>query len=183
MKYYQLAQFDNVETITKKLQHHLVSYLQTDQNLHTVVQPHEWRLVVPELYEQFHAMNLQPDMIRVFLTAPNKGLPIHIDGSDTIKKVFALNWPVYNSNQCVMSWYKVLNQNLCLVANAKYSPQIVMYTPDMCSEVDRLIIEQPTWVRINVPHSVYNKHTLNRVVVSFRFVPEPYHLLEAELNS
>lgn len=176
MKYYQPAHFDLVDSITNKLKIHFKDLLSCPKNFARAVYFDELKNLVPELVEQFDQKNLIYDIGRVFVTVAQTDLPIHVDGSDTVQKDIALNWPVWNSHKGVMSWYIASDDSQLVGSNPYYSTYIPYYRNEDCTLVDSYIINEPTWVKIGVPHGVKNLLDANRVVISFRFRPEPYHI-------
>ena len=176
MKYYQPANFELIEIISDKLKSYFENLLDCNSNFARAVYVDELQSVVPELTAQFDKNNLIYDIGRVFVTAANSNLPIHLDGNDVVKKDLALNWPLWNSSQGVMSWYKVINDNQLMASNSYYSTHIPIYQKEDCELVDSLIMTEPTWVKIGVPHDVVNQSDVNRIIISFRFRPEPYHI-------
>ena len=176
MKYYQPAEFDLVDTITLKFKDHFKDLLHCEKNFARAVHFDELKDLVPELIKQFEQKQLIYDIGRVFVTVANTDLPIHLDGNETVQKDLALNWPVWNTDKGIMSWYTASDDKQQVGSNPYYSSHIPYYRSEDCELQDSFIINEPTWVKIGVPHGVKNLSDLNRVIISFRFRPEPYHI-------
>ena len=110
----------------------------------------------------------------LFGNGPGESAGIHIDGYSLERKNasnFALNIPILNCEQGYMNWYKgaydlvedKTKEGLKLLKiEWKEEPEII----------ERALINQPTIVRVNVPHNVENLSDQQRLMLSIRFVPD-----------
>jgi hypothetical protein len=102
---------------------------------------------------------------------PQAVAPIHTDGSPEWPKYWALNLPIYNCDNTPMIWWDTTGASRAFQSDSVYnSTYIESFDPAECTEVERCIVSQPTWVRIDVPHSVNNTVNLtNRMILTMRF--------------
>jgi hypothetical protein len=135
---------------------------------------------VPKLYEQFVDKNIQIEIFREFVSQPNAGLGIHKDGTPEFPKYLALNWPVENCEGTRMLWWE-LNKDAQVaidtvdVAFKSYN-SLKFYSESDAIKIGEFEIVKPTLVNVGAYHSVVNGPKIRRMV-SFRFKPEPLHLL------
>ena len=135
---------------------------------------------VPKLYEQFLDQNIQIEIFREFVSQPNAGLGIHKDGTPEFPKYLALNWPVENCEGTRMLWWE-LNKDAQVaidtvdVAFKSYN-SLKFYSESDATKIGEFEITKPTLVNVGAYHSVVNGPKIRRMV-SFRFKPEPLHLL------
>jgi len=177
MTYHKFVAFENVESITKKLQDHWRFMLDSTILNAKAFYFDEINSVVPELIEQFQEKQLKFNIGRAFVTIANSSIPIHLDGTLKMKKHFALNWPVFNTNDSTMNWYDPINRDeIVVLKNENYSSEIPIYNKDNCRLLESFVLSRPTMVKVDTPHDVINYSNMNRVILSFRFDPEPFYL-------
>lgn len=141
----------------------------------------------PELLKEFAIYNLEIDVFKIFVTSPNYSISPHIDGNNVYPKYWALNWPLFNCQDTFMHWYKVQDNatSIPLINDNRYTDpvtNIIPYRYDIkdCIEIDRLELVEPHLVDIHTVHNVSNPSAeTSRVVLSFRFKPEPLHLIKS----
>ena len=152
--------------------------------------PDEVRKTVPGLIETFESMGLTMRQMIFFNNVPNditikdhndpKSLFIHTDAEDDKKSPYdgfrdvvtnfvpthALNIPMLNCKDSATLFYKKLNDNPGVYfAN----PGCGGWAHQDVEEVARFHLNKPAVLRINVPHAVWNPHSEDRVVATFRF--------------
>lgn len=179
MSFYKFIDFEHIDSITKKLQHRWKALL--DHNTIDTIpfSYNELDNLVPELTKQFKDNSLELDIARAFVTPPNCSLPIHIDGSETVEKDLALNWPLYNTEKSYMNWYSIVDDQYRIKSDSRYSSHTRVYNKENCKLEESLILQKPALVKIGIPHDVFNFGQFNRIIVSFRFKPEPYQLWDS----
>tara|TARA_B100000941_G_scaffold245214_1_gene189606 strand:+ start:2358 stop:2888 length:531 start_codon:yes stop_codon:yes gene_type:complete len=127
---------------------------------------HQWIESVREREIQF---------IRFHLTPAFGKLNIHIDGTLENPRVHALNIPVINYENALMRWYDYSDKSNWKndyvepreeLNNAKGGVPI---NPTKCVVVDKTIIDRPTFLRTDTPHSIDNPNDGVRVILSVRF--------------
>ena len=124
--------------------------------------------------------------VRFHLIPPRGKMNIHIDGSledpytisygkVNVKSVYGLNIPVMNYKNAYMKWYDYNDKSNWkddyveprdLLFNSKGGVPI---DSSKCVVVDQTIIDRPTVVRTDIPHSVDNPNDGVRLVLSIRF--------------
>jgi hypothetical protein len=177
---YKEMTFDYQDQITEKLKAHFIvpKYMNTDVPVYSArLTYEEVDSVVPELTAQFRAMGLEYDMFRTFVTKAKGVSAIHRDGTEGDWKLIALNWPLYNCDRSHMMWYDLKpgaqNTNL---PNLPYN--VTTFSNQDAVLIDKLVLKKPTFLRVDVPHNVANYTAENRLIISFRFKPEPTWLFE-----
>lgn len=110
----------------------------------------------------------------LFGNGPGQSAGIHIDGYSLERKNasnFALNIPILNCEHGYMNWYdgeyeleedKTKEGLKLLKIEWKEEPKII----------ERALINEPTLVKVNVPHNVENLSNQQRLMLSIRFVPD-----------
>jgi len=119
-------------------------------------------------------VNRIPKGAILFGNGPGQSAGIHIDGYSLERKNasnFALNIPILNCEQGYMNWYdgaydlvedKTKEGLKLLKIHWKEEPKII----------ERALINEPTLVKVNVPHNVENLSNQQRLMLSIRFVPD-----------
>jgi hypothetical protein len=113
---------------------------------------------------------------------PNRSVPIHRDGTPNFKRLFALNFPIYNCEDSITTFYEVkdgIDKVEQLVPNNGTPYTKFDINVDDIIKVDSVIVSEPTWLRVNVLHSVSMTSDKNRIVASLRFKPEPMDYLNS----
>lgn len=170
--------FEHQDAITEKLRAHFIipKYMNTEVAVNSIrLTYEEIDAVVPELTTQFRDMSLEYDMFRHFITKAKAKSPVHRDGVEGDWKYIALNWPLYNCDLSHMFWYDLkpntISNNL---ANVPYD--VTTFSDGDLKLKDKLVLKKPTLVRVDLPHNVVNYSSENRLIISFRFKPEPFWL-------
>ena len=111
---------------------------------------------------------------------PNQPVSIHRDGTLNFRRLIALNFPIYNCEDSITSFYEVregVELQEVLMPNNGTTYTKMNINKDDAVEVDTVIISEPTWIRVNVLHSVRMTSQKTRIVASIRFKPEPLEYL------
>ena len=125
-------------------------------------------------------------LVRFHLIPPRKRMNIHVDGTLTnsyaishgrvnLKSVYGLNIPIMNYENAMMKWYDYSDKSNW--KNDYVEPRDLLYNsrggvpidPSKCVVVDQTVIDRPTAVRTDIPHSVDNPNDGARVILSIRF--------------
>ena len=114
-------------------------------------------------------------LIRFHLTPPRGKLNIHIDGTIENPRVHALNIPVMNYENAFMRWYDYSDKSNW--KNDYVEPREELYNAkggvpideSKCVVTDETIIDRPTFLRTDTPHSINNPNDGVRVILSIRF--------------
>jgi len=111
---------------------------------------------------------------------PNRSVPVHRDGTPNFKRLFALNFPIYNCEDSITSFYEVKDGvekvEKLIPNNGTPYTKFDIDTDDII-KVDSVIVSEPTWLRVSALHSVSMTSDKNRIVASLRFKPEPLDYL------
>lgn len=181
MFFYKQISFDFQESITAKL---LDIAREFNPNMYMSVAFNKSLLEerIPELVDQFNNKQLEVDIFREFVSSPHRGLGIHQDGSPGWPKHLALNWPIEHCANTKMVWWNfseepVLSDDAYNYDVAFPSSVLKIYKQDRANAVEQCEIITPTLVNINHYHSVVNGPNYRRMI-SFRFNPEPWHLIQ-----
>jgi hypothetical protein len=111
---------------------------------------------------------------------PNQPVTIHRDGTPNFKRLIALNFPIHNCEDSVTSFYEVkegVERIEELVPNKGTPYTKLILNKDDLVKVDSVIVDQPTWLRVNALHEVLTNK--NRIAASVRFKPEPVDYLNS----
>lgn len=114
-------------------------------------------------------------LIRFHLTPALGKLNIHIDGTLENPRVHALNIPVINYENALMKWYDYTDKSNW--KNDYVEPREELYNAKggvpinsaKCVVIDETIIDRPTFLRTDTPHSIDNPNDGVRVILSVRF--------------
>jgi|688.fasta_scaffold139033_1 hypothetical protein len=119
--------------------------------------------------------------VAVVSVPPNKLWPIHTDWKITFP--FSLNIPIYNcTTETRTSFYKVKDQEKFITKNSdkkkveskeylEYNslPEGHVFELEDVEEIDSYYLTEPTLYRIDVPHSIFNSGSQQRLSLSVRF--------------
>jgi hypothetical protein len=111
---------------------------------------------------------------------PSRSVPVHRDGTPNFKRLFALNFPIYNCEDSLTSFYEVkdgIEKVEKLIPNNGTPYTKFDINTDDIIKVDSVIVSKPTWLRVSALHSVSMTSDKNRIVASLRFKPEPLDYL------
>lgn len=176
---YKNLKFDHVSEITQQLLDIATEY---NPNLEVtkVFNTDLIKTRVPKLYNQFVELDLQPEIFREYVSQPFAGIKIHHDGTPEFPKYLALNWPIYNCQGTKMIWWK-LEENapidvVTVDGGFQKNNALHFYSEKYATKIDEHEIVTPTLVNVKEFHSVENGPNIRRMV-SFRFRPEPVHLM------
>ena len=111
---------------------------------------------------------------RFHITPPNGRLNPHIDGTKENPRVWALNIPIVGKYNHTMTWYKYDPDNWHTdyveprkpLGNAKGG---VPLDKSKLEILDQTIINKPTLLRTDIPHSLENYNNFHRIILSVRF--------------
>jgi hypothetical protein len=133
----------------------------------------------PLLVEQLDALNLTIDIVKEFVTPPLSEFSIHRDGSVKYPKLFALNWPIENCKNTYMKWWEFDGDPIIeRIEYDNYDVALPIYSKINATEIGCLELIHPTIVNVQCYHSVDNNVETYRRLISFRFNPEPLHLID-----
>jgi hypothetical protein len=107
--------------------------------------------------------------------APNSRGSLH---TDSYRNTLAMNFPVFNCENSFTCLYKIVDGTPFLKMNphggthTDFSECVMLETARYCIK-DKAIL-----FNTQVPHRVFNNSDYPRLAVSFRFVKDPWHLID-----
>jgi hypothetical protein len=128
----------------------------------------------PLIAQWFASVNLTPRVCALIIQpvgANKRGTH-----TDTQNNSLALNFGIKNFENTYTAFYKVISGSVI----QKTLPNGVTwdnYEQAELEEIARVDLKKPTILNTKVPHAVHNPTTELRVSISFRFVQDPYHLV------
>ena len=134
---------------------------------------------VSKLREFLDGLGLAQDLDTCYLTTidPHGRMTVHVDISNDNKNdvnwCMGLNIPIQNTQQSRVIWYDRVKFDRWAVSPI-YSESVPCFEP--LDQVGELVMSDPHWIRVNVPHTVENYGSHRRILLSLRFRPEPRHL-------
>ena len=168
--YYQPLEFYDVDLITSILQEYSKKLTERTELYCEAFYKEDLCRLLPTLVKQFEDRGWLFDIAQFFVTPPHSALEIHIDGTSSHRKYWALNWPVHNCNESVTHWYDADTDNPGKWGtNNDFGEGVKLFTPEQCTLVESYSVTSPTWVKIDVPHTTMNHSDKTRVMSSFRF--------------
>ena len=177
---YKNLSFKHESEITKQLLD-IAQEFNPDLNITKVFDIDLIKTRVPKLYEQFVDLNLNAEIFREYVSQPYGGIKIHHDGTPEFPKFLALNWPIYNCENTKMIWWKLQDnapvETETVDSGFQKNNILKYYSEKHAIKLDEHEIVSPTLVNVKEFHSVVNGPNIRRMV-SFRFRPEPVHLID-----
>lgn len=109
---------------------------------------------------------------RIFYYPPNMVSNIHIDGSSDRPTQWAINFPIFGTNDSLMEWAKI-KQNATGKAENRYnaySSKSSYFTEDEVEYFydDKLVLDSPHIVNTVIPHRAVNNKNSSRAILSVR---------------
>lgn len=176
---YKNLKFDYVPEITQQLLD-IAQEFNPNLNITKVFDCELIKTRVPKLYSQFVELDLHPEIFREYVSQPFAGIRIHHDGTPEFPKYLALNWPIFNCENTRMIWWQLDPDAPIDVKTVdggfEKNNALLFYSEKYATKLDEHEIVSPTLVNVREYHSVENGPNIRRMV-SFRFKPEPTHLL------
>jgi hypothetical protein len=179
---YKPLRFNNEQAITSKLLS-LVQRINPDKLQSKTIDIDIIRAEIPELMQQFEDIGCFPNICREIISLPYDGTKIHRDGSGGKYKHFSINWPIENCESTYMCWWEFDEEPILDIAMEDPAGiknyDVLLYKEDNGRLIGKYEIISPTLTNIHVYHSVINADKIRRML-SFRFDPEPFHLINHE---
>lgn len=172
MNLYKKVYIPNFIQIQSKLLPIALARLRKNQNDAFVVDRVLLETSVPELFDFFNQHSLVYDTSRIFQTAPDSSLAIHVDGNNEWPKLLALNIPIIGCIGTTMYWWRNVLPTVSTITS-EYGKNIQLFDGDDKQVIGQLELTEPYMVKIDVPHSVSNPGNQYRIILTVRFAPEP----------
>ena len=141
------------------------------------IPPDNWLEVnCPRCYDWIQEISAYPiKFIRFHLTPPRGKLNIHVDGTIEEPRKYALNIPFMNYENALMKWYDY--GDMSNWKNDYVEPREQLYNAkggvpvdaSKCKVIEEAVIDWPTFLRTDIPHSIDNPNEEVRVILSVRY--------------
>jgi len=128
----------------------------------------------PLTAQWFKSVNLTPRVCALIIQPV--GADIRGTHTDTQQNSLALNFGIKNFENTYTAFYKVVSGNIV----QKTLPNGITwdnYEQAELEEIARVDLKKPTILNTKIPHAVHNPTNELRVSISFRFIQDPYHLV------
>lgn len=125
---------------------------------------------------------------RFQITQPNGVLPPHIDGTKEKPRIYTLNFPIIREYNSMMTWYHYDPENWetkPVSLDGKLGNKAKAGLPIDSKQLEiseQIIVDKPTLLRTDIPHSLENYNDQYRAVFSVRFDYHDPSLLLTDLN-
>jgi hypothetical protein len=154
---------------------------------------HAYRSISPrahltdEVYDLFNEIGLKPQYVFLFgsnrkrSTLPNRMIhtDLHIGKTGKWEKfIFGINWEINESHNEFYWWDMSSVEEVwpeedtpkILLNGIHYGQRTKLGVPDGVKKLDQTVIDGPTLIRTNIPHSTeYYNENYNRLGISIRF--------------
>jgi len=108
--------------------------------------------------------------IGLVIVKPNSKLYIHTDlGELTIKHKYALNFPIYNTENVYTVFYKAKDNVEGKITYQEHGDPFVYYEEQDVYEIDRMNLTRAAFVNTQILHTVINPTTEPRAAITLRF--------------
>lgn len=108
--------------------------------------------------------------IGLVLVKPHSRLYIHTDlGELTIKHKYALNFPIYNTENVYTVFYKAKENVEGKITYQQHGDPFVYYDEEDVYEIDRMTLTKAAFVNTQILHTVINSTDEPRAAITLRF--------------
>ena len=110
------------------------------------------------------------DQIAIVVVKPHGRIPIHTDlGEYTIPTKYALNFPIFNTDNCYTAFYKLNKDVEGPIKYQDHGDPYVSYRDEDVEEIDRMFLTNTAFFNTQVLHSVVNLTDQPRCAITLRF--------------
>jgi hypothetical protein len=174
MKYFKKIQIPGWEILKEKYNHY-ISFYETKLFLKLPQSdiPFLEKLILPEIEKQFKTNTFISEAF-LFFMKENHNRGMHVDGHILDRSTtynWGLNFPILNCDESEMKWYDG-DYELYPTSSPNGARYLGINWKNTPNEVDSTIINQPTLVYVNIPHTVINYSNNPRLLLSVRFRPD-----------
>jgi len=116
---------------------------------------------------------------RFFFTNSGKRLDVHIDGTEELGHYYwAINFPIFvEKTDHYQEWYSY-DGKYRRHYNETYTDSILLEEPEKIELIDKLILTEPHFVKVGIPHSISNQSDSIRLILSIRFLTYNNNLIK-----
>ena len=173
MKLHQRIDIDNLDTIIPKIKTYLErkNLINTSEVGYILLSKNELILYCPELFRSFLKIGLSISSVAIYRTTKNGQSAVHIDNTPYQCRI---NIPIMNCEYSSTVFYTADDDE---IQQQNYNKLTFMKCKNPV-EIDRITIDSPTILRVNVPHQVIMDETRSpRICLTVRCEPDPEILL------
>jgi hypothetical protein len=165
----------NLKDINFQLRFAIDYYRPKNQNYFNHIDKDNFLKECPSINDYFVCNNFEVNKIAIIEIPGRSESALHID---TQNNFLALNFPVINCDQSYTAFYKIVegSPNIIKMANG-----LTNLNFDNCGteELDRFYLKQNAILfNTKIPHKVFNFSDNPRLSISFRFVNDPWLLIQ-----
>jgi hypothetical protein len=128
---------------------------------------HQQILNLPCIQQTLGDFGFKPYILslQLHVTKPNITIPTHCDNGFT----FSFNIPIANCNNTYVSWFETDTEPETLrVRDDPIGLTYNRFTPDSCNLIERVEIDSPYVLNVQVPHNVENLNNTTRLMLLCR---------------
>ena len=169
---------ENYNTIIKEL----TVYAYDNEPKNAGVSTPYWHLKLPELLEKCPSINawfkekkMIPRVCAIIVIVGNGSDLIHVDHQ---KQTLALNFGIKIPEGSYTGLYKLTNGKMHESMQPNGVPNYIFFNDATFEMIDKFDLHQPTLFNTKVPHGVYSPIGEKRISLSFRFIHDPWSLLD-----
>jgi len=180
MKLYQKIRIDNFETKRNELIAFVSGKFRNPNEL-TYYDPtfQEISSSCPNLYNYLiEKSKINIRFFRIYHTPAHGFLNKHIDGGTNFRAPIGLNLPILNCKNTLMKWWDETDAKI-ITGNFGYNNIIAckIENPGDLKCIDQTEIDEPSFVRTDIIHSVENYNSEPRIILSVRW---RFNLIEGQ---
>ncbi len=167
---YKKLNVDSFEIFREELENFTKDQVALNKRYWDVPWP-EFKTATPTFYNFVMSRRKLPvRLCRFYLTPPFDILKPHVDGWTNNRAPLGLNIPIVGYENTQMTWYSCPEDNL---EDGDYGFNNISASKvkefSLLKSIEETVIDQPTFVRTDVVHSVFNFKSTPRLVLSIRF--------------
>lgn len=169
---------ENYDTIIKEL----TVYTYENEPKHVAAKNPYWHLKLQDLLSKcpsidvwFKEKNIIPRVCAIIVVVGNGFHGIHVDRQ---KQTLALNFGIKIPEGSYTGLYKLIKGKMHESMQPNGIPNYVFFNDAEFEMIDKFDLHQPTVFNTQVPHGVYSPIGVKRISLSFRFIHDPWILLD-----
>ena len=171
---YKIIDIPDLETVHAEVTSYALSQIPNYTEAFNLVNLPEMMSACPATLKWMASVGLRPRVCALIIQPP--GADIRGTHTDTQVNDLALNFSIKNTENTYTGFYKVVSGEVI----RKTLPNGVEwdnFEKAELEEIARIDLSKPTIINTKIPHAVHNPTPNPRISVSFRFVQDPYHLV------
>lgn len=129
----------------------------------------------PSINTWFNTKNIRPRVCAIISVTGDGGDLIHVDHQ---RNTLALNFGIKIPEGSYTGLYKLIKGKMHESMQPNGIPNYVFSNDAEFEMIDKFDLHQPTVFNTQVPHGVYSPIGVKRISLSFRFIHDPWSLIE-----